>query len=65
LVEVKGPRDKLSGIQQAWLDQLLVAGMDVEVLRVKEMKEVISRPPPLLSSQEEDEEDEEDDEKEE
>jgi len=36
LVEVKGPRDRLSDIQCAWLHELVACGMDVEVLHVQE-----------------------------
>ncbi len=38
LVEVKGPRDKLSAYQQVWLDQLLAVGIDCEVCLVLEHK---------------------------
>jgi len=36
LVEVKGPRDRLSDIQEEWLRELVLAGIGVEVLQVKE-----------------------------
>eukprot|EP00698_Gefionella_okellyi_P020900 TRINITY_DN6655_c0_g1_i1.p1 TRINITY_DN6655_c0_g1~~TRINITY_DN6655_c0_g1_i1.p1 ORF type:complete len:821 (-),score=143.87 TRINITY_DN6655_c0_g1_i1:506-2968(-) len=36
LAEVKGPRDRLSGIQRAWLSLLLANGVDVELCRVRE-----------------------------
>jgi hypothetical protein len=36
LVEVKGPRDKLSDKQRIWIDILVRAGADVEVLWVRE-----------------------------
>lgn len=35
-VEVKGPRDKLSDKQLVWIDVLLEAGADVEVLYIRE-----------------------------
>jgi len=37
VVEVKGPKDRLSDKQRAWLDQLLNAGLDVEICRVGEL----------------------------
>lgn len=37
LVEVKGPRDRLSAYQQVWLDQLLASGLDCEVCYVREL----------------------------
>jgi len=36
LVEVKGPRDKLSDKQSVWIDTLANGGVDVEVLYVRE-----------------------------
>ncbi|KAH7422361.1 hypothetical protein KP509_12G005200 [Ceratopteris richardii] len=36
LVEVKGPRDRLSEQQRAWISILMEAGIDVEVCKVKE-----------------------------
>lgn len=39
LVEVKGPRDKLSSYQQVWLDQLIVSGLDCEVCYVRELSD--------------------------
>ncbi|GBG84969.1 hypothetical protein CBR_g39432, partial [Chara braunii] len=36
LVEVKGPRDRLSEQQMAWIDALVSAGLDVEVCKVVE-----------------------------
>lgn len=36
LVEVKGPRDRLSEQQRVWIDQLLRAGIEVEVFKVLE-----------------------------
>ena len=36
LVEVKGPNDRLSDIQEGWLCELVLAGADVEVLQVRE-----------------------------
>lgn len=38
LVEVKGPRDRLSDKQRAWIEQLLHAGFQVEVCHVVEDK---------------------------
>ncbi len=37
-VEVKGPRDRLSDKQRAWLAMLSDAGLDVDVCYVKETK---------------------------
>lgn len=36
LAEVKGPRDRLSDQQRAWMAALEAAGMRAEVLKVKE-----------------------------
>lgn len=36
LVEVKGPNDRLSSIQESWLGELASSGADVELLQVKE-----------------------------
>ena len=36
LVEVKGPRDRLSDTQEEWLRELTDAGIDAEVLQVQE-----------------------------
>ncbi len=36
LAEVKGPRDRLSEQQRAWLAALAHAGMEVEVCKVRE-----------------------------
>ena len=38
LSEVKGPRDRLSEQQKAWILAIASAGMKVEVLKVKEPK---------------------------
>lgn len=38
LAEVKGPRDRLSDSQRAWMHALLDAGVQCEVLRVQEPK---------------------------
>ncbi len=38
LSEVKGPRDRLSEQQRAWILAITAAGMRVEVLKVKEPK---------------------------
>ncbi len=38
LSEVKGPRDRLSEQQRAWILAIAAAGMRVEVLKVKEPK---------------------------
>jgi fanconi-associated nuclease 1 len=35
-VEVKGPRDRLSDKQKIWIDYLMTAGIDIEVLYVRE-----------------------------
>eukprot|EP01122_Echinamoeba_exundans_P002998 TRINITY_DN1303_c0_g1_i2.p1 TRINITY_DN1303_c0_g1~~TRINITY_DN1303_c0_g1_i2.p1 ORF type:complete len:1138 (-),score=201.50 TRINITY_DN1303_c0_g1_i2:1460-4873(-) len=35
-VEVKGPRDRLSDKQKIWIDHLMTAGIDIEVLYVRE-----------------------------
>lgn len=37
LAEVKGPRDRLSCKQEAWIERLLVAGCEVEVCKVKDL----------------------------
>jgi Fanconi-associated nuclease 1 len=37
-VEVKGPRDRLSDTQRAWIAALEDAGLAVEVLQVAETK---------------------------
>lgn len=34
LVEVKGPNDRLSDKQEVWIDELLAAGIHVEVCHV-------------------------------
>ena len=36
LVEVKGPRDRLSDQQRAWRNALTAAGLQAEVLKVDE-----------------------------
>ncbi len=36
LSEVKGPRDRLSDQQRAWMNALAAAGLDCEVLKVVE-----------------------------
>lgn len=38
LVEVKGPRDRLSEQQRAWAHALTQGGLEVEVLKVVEPK---------------------------
>lgn len=38
LVEVKGPRDRLSDQQRAWIAAITAAGMTVEVCKVAEPK---------------------------
>lgn len=39
LVEVKGPRDRLSDKQRAWIEQLLTAGLRIEVCHVQQENE--------------------------
>jgi hypothetical protein len=41
LVEVKGPRDRLSAYQQVWIDQLLAAGVECELCYVLEYQEPV------------------------
>lgn len=36
VVEVKGPRDRLSDKQQAWIDHFIMLGMEVQICHVKE-----------------------------
>lgn len=36
LSEVKGPRDRLSDQQRAWMNELAASGLEVEVLKVTE-----------------------------
>lgn len=38
LSEVKGPRDRLSDQQRAWIAAIAAAGMEVEVCKVQEPK---------------------------
>ena len=38
LSEVKGPRDRLSDQQRAWITAITAAGMEVEVCKVQEPK---------------------------